>query len=804
MGVRYTGASVKRLEDPRLIGGKGRYTDDIQLPGMLQAAFVRSAHAHARIRSVDVSAAAALRGVHGVFVLADFGPAYADKRMPLTFPSPLFKQAVTQYPLARDEVCYVGEAIAIVVADNRYIAEDAAALVAVDYEALPAVIDCEAAFAGSTPAHLGAADNLVATLKGQFGEATAIFAGAPHVFKQRYDLHRGGCHSMECRGVIARHEPADDMLTVWSSTQSPYPVRKFLSIYLERDENRTRVIAPDVGGGFGPKAALYPEEIVVALAAMKLGRPVKWIEDRREHFVATTQQRNQVWELEVAARADGKILGIRGRAIHDHGAYTPYGLLLALSSLAPFPGPYAVPALDLTLHVVHTNATPTSPVRGAGRPYAAFVIERLVDLVAHELKLDPAEVRRRNYVTKEQMPYVTGMKYRDGSPISYDSGDYAGCLDKALELSGYADFSARQAQARAQGRHLGIGIASYIEDTGIGPFEGALVRVMPSGKVLVVTGAASQGQGHTTVLAQICADALGVDIANVVVESADTGKFPLGIGTIGSRIAVTAGSSVFDAAQAVRQKALKLAADALEVGEQDLVIENGEIRVAGVPDLKLSLGDAAARLNGVPGMPIPAGLSPGLEATAYHPIAKTAYANGSNVAEVEVDVATGAVTLTRYSVGHDCGTLLNPKLVDGQIIGGVVHGIGNALFERMVYDAEGQPLTMNYGEYLLPLATEMPPIAVAHMESPSPLNPLGVKGAGEGGTIPAAAAVIAAIENALAPFNVRVSSHPISPQEIVELIDRASLAGAADSAKDASGAAAAPRLASMHPEPPPG
>jgi aerobic carbon-monoxide dehydrogenase large subunit len=730
-----------------------------------------------------------------VFTLSDFGPAYESKRMLLTFPSPLFKNSITQYPLARDEVCYVGEAIAIVVAETRYIAEDAAALIEVDYEPLPAVVDCEAAFGSGPLAHAGAADNVVATLKSQFGNAAAAFASAPNIFRERYKLHRGGCHSMECRGVVAQHDARDDMLTVWSSTQSPYPVRKFLSLYLERDENRTRVIAPDVGGGFGPKAALYPEEIVVSLAAMKLGRPVKWIEDRREHFVTTTQQRNQVWDTEIATDSEGKILAIRGRAIHDHGAYSPYGLLLALTSLAPFPGPYAIPALDLTLHVVHTNATPTAPVRGAGRPYAAFVIERLVDCVARGLKLDPAEVRRRNFIRAEQMPYATGAKYRDGSPITYDSGDYGACLDKALELADYASFPARQAQAEAQGRHLGIGIASYIEDTGVGPFEGALVRVVPSGKVQIVTGAASQGQGHATVLSQICADALGVDISNIVVEAGDTGKFPLGIGTIGSRIAVTAGSSVFQAAQAVRHKALKFAANALEASEQDLVLDKGVIHVIGVPDMKVSLGDVAQQLNGVPGMPIPAGLTPGLEATAYHPAGKAAYANGTNVVEVEVDPTIGEVKLLRYSVGHDCGTLLNPKLVDGQIIGGVVHGIGNALFERMVYDPEGQPLTMNYGEYLLPLATEMPPITVAHLESASPLNPLGVKGAGEGGTIPAAAAVIAAIENALASFGVRISSHPVSPEEIVVLIDGGS--GTAPT----EAVATAP-LASMHPKAP--
>jgi carbon-monoxide dehydrogenase large subunit len=773
---RYFGSPVKRLEDPKLITGRARYVDDINTPDTLHAAFVRSPHAHARIRGIDKSTAETIVGVHGVFALADFGPEIAARRMPLTFPSPLFKRSLTQYPLATDEVCYVGEVIVVVVAESRHVAEDAAALVRVDYEPLPAVIDCEQALAGDTAVHSGTAGNLVATLVGKFGDAASAFASAPHIFKERYHLHRGGCHSMECRGVVARHDDVDDLLTVWSSTQSPHMVRRFLALYLDRDESRLRVIAPHVGGGFGPKAAVYPEEIVVALTALKLRRPVKWIEDRREHFVATTQQRDQVWNLEVAALNDGKIVGIRGRGVHDNGAYTPYGLLLALTSLAPFPGPYALPALDLTLDVAFTNATPTSPIRGAGRPYAAFIIERMVDLVARGLKLDPAEVRRRNFVRAEQMPYATGMKYRDGSDITYDSGDYQACLDKALALADYASFPQRQAAARAQGRYLGIGVSSYIEDTGVGPFEGAMVRVLPTGKVMIFTGAASQGQGHATTLAQICADALGVDIDNVTVEAADTGKFPLGIGTIGSRIAVTAGSSVHMAALEVRNKALKVAADALEVDEQDLEIEDGVIRVKGVADIKLPLGEAARRLNGMPGFPVPAGLAPGLESTAYHQAGKTPYACGSNVAEVEVDPGTGEVKLLRYSVGHDCGRVINPLLVDGQIIGGVVHGIGNALFERMVYDAEGQPLSMNYGEYLLPLATEMPPIAVTHIETPSSLNPLGVKGAGEGGTIPAAPAIIAAVENALAPFGVRIASHPVSPQELTEMMDAGSQA----------------------------
>ena len=758
-----------------MLTGHGRYVDDLKLPGMLHAAFVRSSHAHARILGVDVSAALAVPGVHTVLTFADFGAAFTNKRMPLTFPSPLFKQAITQYPLAKDEVCYVGEPIAIVVANNRYIAEDAVALVSIDYEPLPVVVDCvTAAREAAPPVHMGTPNNLVARLTAQFGDAGRLFANAAHVFREHYTLHRGGCHSMECRGLIAHHDASDDMLTVWSSTQSPFPVRRFLATYLDREEHATRVIAPDVGGGFGPKAALYPEEIVVPFAAMKLGRAIKWIEDRREHFVATTQQRDQVWDVEVAAEPDGRMLAVRAHAIHDNGAYVPYGLLLPLTSISPFPGPYALPAVDITLDVVYTNATPTSPVRGAGRPYAAFILERVADLVAQGLGLDCAEVRRRNFVRSEQMPYQTGMKYRDGSAISYDSGDYAACLETALKLADYGEFASRQQAARAEGRYLGIGIASYIEDTGVGPYEGATVRVQRTGKVVLETGAASQGQGHTTVLAQICADQLGVRIEDITVKAADTGQFPMGIGTIGSRVAVTAGSSVYQAAGEVHEKALRLAADILEVQPQDLEIENGEVRVLGVADMKVTLGELAQRLISSPGVPLPAAFSAGLEATAYFASgSKMPYANGTNVAEVEVDIGTGEVKLLRYSVAHDCGRIINPTLVDGQIIGGVVHGIGNALFERMIYDAQGQPLTADYGAYLLPLATEMPPIAVVHLESPSPLNPLGVKGAGEGGTIPATPAVIAAVEHALEPFTARITSHPISPEQIMILIDPA-------------------------------
>lgn len=770
MGVRYFGSKVQRLEDPRLLTGRGRYVDDIHPPHCLQAAFVRSMHAHALIKSIDADAARGMPGVVAIYTMADFAD-LARGPLPQTLPAPILKQSHTYHPLAQEEVCHAGEAIAIVLAESRAQAEDAAASVLVDYDPLPVLADCRQALAtDAVPVHRDAPDNLVATMRGMFGDTAAVFAQAPHVFRERIEMHRGGCHAMECRGVIASADALSGQITLYTSTQSPYLVRRFLAAYLGREESELRVIAPDVGGGFGPKAAFYPEEAALALAALRCGRPVKWIEDRREHFYATTQQRDQYWDVEVAAAADGRLLAVRGTCLHDNGAYVPYGLVLPATTIGSFPGPYALQALDITLHAVYTNMVPNTPVRGAGRPNACFILERLADRVAQELKLPPEEVRRRSFVRSEQMPYTTGMKARDGSPVQYDSGDFQATLNLALEKIDAAGFAARQAAALAEGRYIGLGIASCVEDTGLAPFEGATVRVLPTGRVQVQTGAASQGQGHATVLAQICADMLGVALDQVSVEQADTGKFPLGIGTIASRVAVTAGSSVHIAAQQVREKALHVAADMLEAAAVDLEIEQGVVRVKGVPGMTLPLGAIAGKLNGTPGIPTHKGLEPGLSATAYFDAKQLTFANGANACEVEVDIETGAVRILRYVVAHDCGRLINPQLVDGQIIGGVVHGIGNALFERMVYDESGQPLTTNYGEYLLPIATEMPRIEIHHLESPAPGNPLGIKGAGEGGTIPAAAAVIAAVENALAPFNARIAKHPLGPEDILALL----------------------------------
>jgi aerobic carbon-monoxide dehydrogenase large subunit len=504
MSARYFGAAVARVEDPRLLTGQGHYIDDMVLPGMLHAAFVRASMAHGRIRNIDTSDAKAMAGVVAVYTMADFIE-IAQGPMPPMAPHPLLPKPITYHPLAGNEVCHVGEAIAIVLADDRAKAEDAAAAVSLDIEELPAVSDvilaCEA---GAPRAHSTRASNIAATLKAGFHDCDAVFAKADHVLTERFDIHRGGCHSMECRGVVASVDPHSGVLTLSTSSQSPYMVRRHLATYLKRDENQIRVMTPDVGGGFGPKANVYPEEFAVALAAMKTGRPVKWIEDRQEHFVATTQQRSQVWTLGVAFDNDGRMRAIRGHCVHDNGAYAPYGLILPATALASFPGPYALEALDLTIDVVLTNLVPTSPVRGACRPNVAFLLERLADRIARHLGIDRQDVRQRSFVRADQMPYTTGMKARDGSPISYDSGDYIAALDLVLDKIDAAGFESRRAAVAERGKLLGLGIASYVEDTGLGPFEGASVRVTPAGKVVVSTGASSQGQ-----VAQIAADALG-------------------------------------------------------------------------------------------------------------------------------------------------------------------------------------------------------------------------------------------------------------------------------------------------------
>jgi carbon-monoxide dehydrogenase large subunit len=759
--MRVIGRSVPRLEDEPLLRGEGRFIDDLRLPGMLHAAFVRSPHAHAVVSKINKEPALALPGVHAVFTRAELLPHLATEFMVVGLPSASYKQDLNRPALAGDEVVHVGQAVAIVVADDRYIAEDAVALVEIDYEPLPAISDCRAALAaGAAKVHRSSPHNLLAEFDMAYGDVDAAFRKAAHVFRESLWQHRGGGHSIECRGALAVHDPLEDRLTLWSSTQMPHAAMRLLCDMLGRDENRVRVITPDVGGGFGPKLVFYPEDVVTSLAAMLVKRPVKWIEDRLEHFVATTQERDQYWDVEVAVDREARLLGVRGVLIHDHGAYTARGVNLPYNSAENVPLGYELPAYRMNVKVALTNKVPVTPVRGAGHPQGVFVMERLLDRVARELELDRSEVRRRNLVPGDKMPYKTKLKARGGLTIVLDSGDYPKCQQRALELAGWEHFPRRQAAARHEGRHIGIGLANFVKGTGRGPFESVTVRVGPSGKVHVYSGAAAMGQSTKTMLAQVVAEQLGADLANISVTTGDTGTISMGLGGSNSRQTVMAGTSAHVAATRVREKALKVASHALEVSYGDLEIEGREIRVKG-SDLRLDLGRAARSIAGTAGYTLPGGMTPGLEATEHVVIDAMAYTNGTAVVELEVDIETGRVQIAKLVFVHDCGRILHPVIVEGQ------------LYEWMRYDENAQPITSTLADYLLLSATEMPPVHLGHLESPTPLNPLGVKGVGECGVVPIAAAVASAIEDALSPYGVRVTRAPMTPADIVALVAEA-------------------------------
>ena len=768
MSAKHFGARVKRLEDPALLAGRGRFVDDVKLPGLLHACFVRSPHAHATIRGIDVKPAMALPGVHAVLAADDLPEPMRSAPMPMLLPNPAMAVARTQTVLAREEVNYVGQPVAVVIADTRYIAEDAAAALIVDYEVLDAVGDCRDAIEDGAPrAHSDLASNVLARFPLAYGDIDAAFADASHVFEEVFWQHRGGGMAIETRAVLASHDPVSDVLTVWSGTQTPHLGRGMLADLLDRDVVSIRMIAPDVGGGFGPKAIFYPEEAAIPAAVLKLGRPVKWIEDRREHFLCATQERDQYWDMAIAVDTGGRILGVRGSMLHDSGAFVPWGTVLPYIAAVTVPGPYVVPAYRLETTVVLTNKVPTTPVRGAGRPQAVFAMERLLDRVARELQLDRAEVRRRNFIKPEQMPYAVGLLFRDGKPLVYDSGDYPKGQDVALTLAGYETFRERQRAALDQGRLIGIGLGNYVEGTGLGPFEGVTVRVLPSGKVAVATGATNQGQGTRTTLSQIVAEQVGCRIEDIVMTVGDTGAIAQGVGAFASRQAVNAGSSAQIAGLAVRTRLIALAARALGVDESDIDLEDGQAIASTGNRPTIPFGDLARLAQGTPGMSLPAGQAAGLEHTAYYTPSQAAYCSGTHVAEVEVDYMTGGVKILKYTVAHDSGRVINPLIVDGQVQGGVAHGIGNALLEWMQYDDNAQPLTTTFADYMLPMATDVPTCAIAHVETANPLNPLGVKGAGEGGAIPAPAAIIAAIEDALSPFNVHFAATPLTPERIV-------------------------------------
>ncbi len=779
MTTRFFGAPVKRNEDRKLLTGQALFIDDVELPGMLHVAFLRSQVAHARIKRIDVSGALQRPGVVAVYTANDLGAYW--QHGPLLVPPPPIPGTVfnarTQVPLAKDKIRHVGEPLAVIVAESRYIAEDALDDIEVDLDILPTVVDIEAALtAASTRVHDDLDSNVSAHVHQSKGDYRKAAAQAHLILKRRFRYEHGISSPIETRGVVAQWNARADQMTIWDTTQAPVFVRNGLAAMLGLGERQVRVIAPFVGGGFGPKIMMfYPEEVALPWISMRLNRPVKWIEDRLEHFFSTTHERGQIHDAEIALAADGRILGIKDVFLHDGGAYDPYGLTVPINSQCTLLGPYAVPAYDSAFTAVFTNLPIVTPYRGAGRQHGVFVMERLLDLAAHALKIDPAEIRRRNLIPSDAFPYKNEIIYQDFQPLEYDSGNYEPVLDKALELIGYDHFiRVEQPRLRAEGRCAGIAVACYVEGTGIGPYEGAKVQIQSNGKVSVATGIGTQGQGHFTSFAQIVADELGVDVSDVDIVTGDTDQFYWGAGTFASRGAVVAGTAVSEASRAVRKKVLKLAGDAFECSEEDLVLADGKVAITGIPEKFIWLGDLARRANPMRGAVVP-GTEPGLESTQYFGPPKGTTANGVHAAIVEVDPRTFDLKVLKYVVVHDCGTVINPMILAGQIHGGVAQGIGNAFYEKLSFDEQGQLLNASLADYLLPTALEVPRMELDHTVTPSPLNPLGIKGAGEAGAIPVGPLFAQAIEDALdlKRREVELLEIPLSPSRLFELTRKA-------------------------------
>jgi len=779
------GEPIPRVEDDRLLRGGGAYLDDLGHDA-LAAAFVRSPHAHARVLSIDVSSALDVDGVAAIYTYQDLKGRLAEP-LPLLIPHPALTHGRTGYPLAAGEVNYMGEPVAMVVAADRYLAEDAAELISVDYEPLPAVVGVDAARAAEHLVHADVPGNVAGHLVQQNGDAAAAIDAAPRVLSLDLYVERSASTPLEGRGVLARWDPESRRLRIWTSTQTSTGVRAAVAAKLGLALSEVDVITPDVGGGFGVKIVHpWPEEVLVPWAARVLGRPVKYVEDRLEHFVASAHERGQRHQIRVGFDDDGRVLGLDVRFWHDNGAYIPYGLIVPIITSTQLLGPYKPGAYRVEFSSLYTNTVIVTPYRGAGRPQGAFVMERTMDAIAAELGMDRTVVRERNFIRPEEMPYDHGLIFQDGRPLIYDSGDYPSALAKLKALIGWDGFEAERATAREQGRRIGIGLACYVEGTGVGPYEGAHIVVETSGKVKVATGLTSQGQGHHTVLAQIAADELGVPIGDVEVVTGDTRAFGYAVGTFASRTAVMSGSAVALAARAARAKAIRVAAAALEASPDDMEIADGIVRIKGDPESGIAIGTVAVLSNplryafdeaaqaatqfaggdiDVP--PVAEGDEPGIEGRQFFSPLRSTFASGMHAAIVETDPDTAEIRVLRYCVVHDCGTLINPRIVEGQIHGGVAQGVGGALYERIAYDETGQLQNASFMDFLMPYVSEVPErIEIDHQETPSPLNPLGVKGAGEAGVIPSAAVFAAAIEDA---EGIPITSMPISPSDLFEL-----------------------------------
>jgi carbon-monoxide dehydrogenase large subunit len=759
------GKRIRRREDPRLITGTATYVDDIQMPGMHFAAIVRSPHAAAKIRSIDTKAAAKTPGVVAIFTSKDtgkIGPVPCGASIPgLRVPH--------HHVLATDRVYYVGHPVAVVVSTDKYLARDAADLIEVDYDVLPAVADPEKALAKGAPAvHPEWPDNTAYTYHQEGGDIDKAFAEAEVVVKQRITSQRLVPNAMETRGVVAEWHSGDRALNLYTSTQIPHLVRTLVAGMLGLEENRLRVITPEVGGGFGSKLNVYAEEALMGFVAMKIGKPVKWIESRRENFLCTIHGRGHVDYYELAAKKDGTILGIKLKIIQDLGAYhqllTP---VIPTLSVLMMPGLYKTQNIQADIVGVFTNCVPTDAYRGAGRPEATHGIERMVDILADELKMDPADVRFKNFIGKDEFPFPTA------TGLLYDSGNYAAPLAKALDTAGYEKLRVEQREARDQGKLMGIGIATYGEICAIGPspatpaggWESATVKIEPSGTVTILTGSCHHGQGEETTFAQIAADELGVDIDDILVLRGDTAIVQYGIGTFGSRGTSIGGTAVYFALQDLKAKVKKFGAMMLET--DDVSFTGGRVVCNKTGEAKSVAEIAAAAYRA---MKLPPNTEPGLVSTHFWEPPNFTFPFGTHLVVTDIDPSTGQVTVRRYVAVDDCGNLINPLIVDGQVHGGVAQGLGQALWEQAVYDDNGQLITGEFMDYAMPRAHMMPWIESSHTITPSPVNPLGVKGVGEAGTIGCSPAVVNSVVDALSHLGVRHIDMPMTPEKIWKLI----------------------------------
>ena len=792
MTTKLFGSPVQRVEDQRFLRGNGRYTDDVAVsPDTLHAAVLRSPHAHARIVDIDVEWVLDLDGVHAVWTYDDLTGPMADP-LPLLIPHPDLTQGRTQYALARDEVNYVGEAVAFVVADDRYVAEDAVDRIRVAYEPLEAVVGIDNARAAARLVHDDVPGNIGARMEQHVGDAPAAVATAPHRLELDLTIERSASMPLEGRGTVARWDADVNRLQVWTSTQTATGVRAVVAVKLGLDLGQVDVITPDVGGGFGVKINHpWPEELLVPLAARALGRTVKFTEDRREHFVSSAHERGQVHHVEVGFDDEGRLLGLDVQFWHDHGAYTPYGLIVPIITSTQLLGPYKPRNYRVVFESLYTNTVMVTPYRGAGRPQGCYVMERTMDAIAAFLGKNRAEVREVNFIQPDEFPYDHGLVFQDGRELEYDSGDYPAMLEKIKALVGWDEFPAFRAEMAVLGRRVGIGLACYVEGTGVGPYEGAHVHIETSGKVKVATGLTTQGQGHATVFAQLVADELGCRFEDVEVVTGDTRRMPYAVGTFASRAAVMSGSAIHLAARRAKEKVLRIASEALEADEGDLQIVHGVVSVKGAPGVALDLGTVSVLSNplryafdeaskaatqfsvGDPGKPpVAEDDEPGLEGRDFYSPDRATFAAGMHAVILETDPETAEITILKYAVVHDCGHLINPMIVEGQIHGGVAQGVGGALYERMAYDENGQLQNASFMDFLMPYVTEVPDtIDIDHLETPSPLNPLGIKGAGEAGVIPSAALFAAAIEDAerLSSSGLAITAMPISPSDLFEL-----------------------------------